>query len=564
MAVARQEQRNVMLYTVITFVGLFIVAAVLAVLFYIKSEDWRNQFLTSQQNQEEFATSSEVQNVGTLIGQKERKASRTRQLLGYINKIYKMDTGTEPGETSAEAKLVELDTKYKDIVASLERGFVPPPAAAETNSPAAVTDVNAPAQAVVTDANKPATVAATNTNAPATAAAVTDVNSAPSLFRIVEIYNNKLRQMNETAGQLNTQIANLNSELETSKTGAAERESSLLAQVRSVQQDANSVQQSYNQLRDLMDKKSNEQVQSLTQQRDQSVEEKNKSKQELLDAMNKLSVTQNRLQETLSKLEVSKSKPKEDVAAYKPDGHIISIDISSKVAFIDIGIQDKVYPGLTFSVYNKSAPIPTDGNSGNEIEVLNVDKNTSMARINKMSKKNPISEGDIIVNLIWDSKATNRFVVAGDFDFNGDGEIDSDGAAKIEQLIQNWGGKVEDTVTTNTDFVILGDQPQVKKKPTLDETEADPMAAEKYDASVKASEKYLEVKNQAKDLYIPIFGLKRFLNFIGYESLASGLTSQPQTQTKAKTQTPAQTQTKPAAQPKPQTPAPAPAKTKAK
>ena len=58
MAVARQEQSNVMLYTVITFVGLFIVAAVLAVLFYIKSEDWRNQFLTSQQNQEEFATSS--------------------------------------------------------------------------------------------------------------------------------------------------------------------------------------------------------------------------------------------------------------------------------------------------------------------------------------------------------------------------------------------------------------------------------------------------------------------------------------------------------------------------
>jgi hypothetical protein len=550
MAVARQEQSNVMLYTVITFVGLFIVAAVLAVLFYIKSEDWRNQFLTSQQNQEEFATSSEVQNVGTLIGQKERKASRTRQLLGYINKIYKMDTGSESGETSAEAKLGELDAKYKDIVASLERGFVPPPAAAEANAPV-VTDANAPAQAAVTDINKPVTTAVTN---PVMAAAVTDINSTPGLFRIVEIYNNKLRQMDETTNQLNTQIANLNSKLETIQKGAAERESSLLTQVRSVQQDANSVQESYNQLRDLMDKKSNEQVQAITQQRDQSVEEKNKSKQELLDAMNKLSVTQNRLQETLSKLDVSKSRPKEDIAAYKPDGHIISIDTLSNVAFIDIGIQDKVYPGLTFSVYNKNAPIPTDGNSGNKIEVLNVDKNTSMARINKMSKKNPISEGDIIVNLIWDSKATNRFVVAGDFDFNGDGEIDPDGAAKIEQLIQNWGGKAEDTVTTNTDFVILGAQPQVKKKPTLDETEVDPMATEKYDASVKASEKYLEVKNQAKDLYIPIFNLKRFLNFIGYESLASG----PKTQQ-------AQTQTKPAAQPKPQAQTPTPAtKPKAK
>ena len=87
MAVARQEQSNVMLYTVVTFVGLFIVAAVLAVLFYIKSEDWRNQFLASQQNQEELATPSEVQNAVTLIGQKDRTASRTRQLLEYVNKL---------------------------------------------------------------------------------------------------------------------------------------------------------------------------------------------------------------------------------------------------------------------------------------------------------------------------------------------------------------------------------------------------------------------------------------------------------------------------------------------
>ena len=156
-----------------------------------------------------------------------------------------------------------------------------------------------------------------------------------------------------------------------------------------------------------------------------------------------------------------------------------------------------------------------------------MDKNTATARIIKSSKKNPIAEGDIIVNLIWDSKATNRFVVAGDFDFNGDGGIDRDGATKIKQLIENWGGKVEDSVSIDTDFVILGTQPDVKKKPTLDEIEADPLANEKYEATVKASTRYQEVKNQAKDLYIPVFGLKRFLSFIGYESLAAGTKAKP-------------------------------------
>jgi hypothetical protein len=237
--------------------------------------------------------------------------------------------------------------------------------------------------------------------------------------------------------------------------------------------------------------------------------------------MNKLTLTQNRLQETVSKLEVLKPRPKEDIAAYKPDGQVISVDTSSNIVFIDIGIDDKVYPGLTFSVYDRNAPVPTDGKGKAEIEVYNVDKNTSIARINKSNRRTPIAEDDIIVNLIWDSTAANRFVVAGEFDFDDDGYIDEDGAAKIKQLIENWGGKVEQAVTIDTDFVILGTQPVLKKKPTLDEIESDPMATEKYEESLKESERYLQIREQARDLYIPVFGLKRFLNFIGYESLAA-------------------------------------------
>jgi hypothetical protein len=144
-----------------------------------------------------------------------------------------------------------------------------------------------------------------------------------------------------------------------------------------------------------------------------------------------------------------------------------------------------------------------------------------MARINKSAKRNPITEGDIIVNLIWDSKATNRFVVAGDFDFNDDGTVDSDGASKVKQLIENWGGKVAEAVTIDTDFVVLGAPSEVKKKPTLDEIEMDPMANDKYDASLAASKRYQDVKEQAKDLFIPVFSIRRFLNFVGYESVAT-------------------------------------------
>ncbi|MEN6385539.1 MAG: hypothetical protein ABFD79_10115 [Phycisphaerales bacterium] len=477
MAVARQDQSSTMLYTAIVFVGLFIIAAIAAVIFYIKFEDSRDQLAQSQQQLEEVAKSNEVSNLGNLVGQKAGQDSRVRQLISYLDNVYRMETGLAPQETSAEAKVIELQSKFNDILAKLPKEF----------------DI---------------------TTAP------NDIN-APGLFRIVDIYHNKLEQKNSTIEKLDEQIAKLNDDFDTSKKGAMNREQELLAQLNIVRQDANSVQQSYNQLRDLMAKKADEQTQALMQQRDEAIDAKNKSQQELLENMSNLQITQNRLQDALSKLEVYKPRPREDVAAYHQDGHIISVDIQSNIVFIDIGSESKVYPGLTFAVYDRSAPIPTDGSSKGEIEIFDVSQNTATARIVNSSKRNPVAEGDVIINLIWDSKAVNRFVIAGDFDFNGDGQIDSDAQTKIAQLIENWGGKVEDTVTIDTDYVVLGNEPQQKKKPTLDDIENDPLANEKYEASLKNADKYKATKEQAKDLYIPVFNLKRFLNFTGYESLAA-------------------------------------------
>ncbi|MDD5134418.1 MAG: hypothetical protein PHP01_03280 [Phycisphaerae bacterium] len=476
MAVAHQGHSNTMLYTVITFVALFLVAAVCAVVFYIKAEDWRNEFLANQQDTSELASPAQIRNLPTLIGQKNRNESRVAQLLGYIDKLYVLFVGIAPQDTSAEVKLSGAESKYKDALAKLPKDMI-----------------------VVDDPN------------------------GLGAISLIEMYDSKFTQTQQSADDLQKQLDNLQEEYDIAQRGATEREEELRTKITAEQERADSVQQSYNQLRELMNKKSTEQVQTLAQQRDDAIAEKDKSRQELLATMSKLSITQNRLKDALSRLEILKPRPMEDISAYQPDGHIISIDISTNIVFIDIGSEDKVYPGLTFSVYDKNAPVPTDGTSKAEIEVFDVDKNTAIARINKSSRKSPIVEGDAIINLIWDSKATNRFVVAGDFDFDDDGEVENDGALKIKQLIENWGGKIEDVVTIDTDFVVLGVPPAVKKKPTLDEIEIDPMAVDKYELSMKDSERYQDVKNQAKDLYIPMFGTKRFLNFIGYESIATGV-----------------------------------------
>lgn len=475
MAIARRNQSSTSLYTVIMFVALFVITTILTVVFYLKSEDWRNQYLISQQEQAKFATQTEMRNIGALVGQTQKGGSRLSQLLGYVDQLYVMFVGLDPQDTSAEVKVSQMLEKYNDAVTKLPKGTV-----------------------LADDAN------------------------SLGIARLLEIYNSKLTQQTELAEKLQSDFDRLNDEYDVARQSSAQREAELRAQARAAQEEANSVQQSYNQLKELMNQKTTEQVQALMKQRDDAIEEKNKTRQELLENLSKLSITQDRLQEALSRLDVLKPRPKEDIAAYQPDGQVVTVDTATNVVFIDIGRKDKVYAGLTFSVYDRNAPIPTDGSSKAEIEVVNVDENTSVARINKLSRKNPIAQGDVIVNLIWDSQAVNRFVVAGDFDFDGDGNIDPDGAVKIKQLVENWGGRVENTVTLDTDFVVLGAVPQVNKKPTLDEIEADPMATDKYEASLKASAQYQEIKQQVKDLFIPVFSTRRFLNFIGYESTATG------------------------------------------
>jgi len=165
-------------------------------------------------------------------------------------------------------------------------------------------------------------------------------------------------------------------------------------------------------------------------------------------------------------------------------------------------------------------PIPKEGKGKAEIEVFDVRKNVSAARITRSEIKRPIVVDDIVANLIWDSDKTNRFVVTGEFDLNSDGDFDYDAVDKIKSLIKGWGGEVADAVSIDTDFLVLGRPPQVRGKPTLEEMEVDPMAMEKHEASLQKLAHYNQVKSQAQALSIPIFNTERFLHFVGYKSQA--------------------------------------------
>ena len=224
---------------------------------------------------------------------------------------------------------------------------------------------------------------------------------------------------------------------------------------------------------------------------------------------------------TQNELEKLVPPPDSEAPAFKADSKILLVDYQSRIVHLNIGSNDHVYRGLTFSVYEKNAPIPRDGKGKAEIEVFNIEKNISAARIIHSQRGKSIVVDDIVANLIWDSDRVNTFAVSGQFDLNNDGNIDYGGVDKIKALIERWGGQVSDAVSINTDFVILGEAPRVRRKPTFEEMEIYPTAMEEYEASVQRLADYNKVQQRTQDLSIPIFNTERFLYFIGYKTQSS-------------------------------------------
>jgi len=205
-----------------------------------------------------------------------------------------------------------------------------------------------------------------------------------------------------------------------------------------------------------------------------------------------------------------------EVAALAADGKIVEVVPESKLAYIDLGRKNHIYRGLTFAVYDSFQTIPKNGKGKGSLEVIEIMDTISKCRITKFDSTNPILKDDIIANLIWARDKAYLFCVGGDFDFDGDNQIDQDGFARVESLIKSWGGKVTYQLSVDVDFLVLGKKPVAPAKPAEDFLNSNTKEAVVYRKSKDKADNYAQMIELNKALGIPTFNLSRFLRFIGY------------------------------------------------
>jgi hypothetical protein len=207
----------------------------------------------------------------------------------------------------------------------------------------------------------------------------------------------------------------------------------------------------------------------------------------------------------------------------QPDGKIIRLP-AKNVAFIDLGAGDHVTPGLTFEVFDKNDGVPQPGDPTTDeelpkgkasIEVVRVSPTASECRVIRLQPGTTLSEGDLIVNLVYDRNTKYNFVVYGNFDLDQNGVATPQDAEVIKRLVTQWGGKMAADLNVDTDFVVLGKEPEI---PTVnrDDLVNDPILKARYDAAVADSEAYADISAKAREYRIPILNQNRFLYLIGY------------------------------------------------
>jgi len=476
MPAGKRQQSSAILYTLVTFVGLCAITSVVAIIFYVKFEEQKRIANESQRDRAELISEADWRDRGKIIGAKKTTETYMGKMVDYLNKTTSIIIGPQGSlaDSPVEVKVERVDKEVKDILKPSGDNI------GENIDP-----------------------------------------NTTGLVPLIQKLNGQIERITDEKTAFKNQLDELRQRFDDAMAATGEKEQTLLAEKEKYHQQVIDITQKYEELKVLMEKTSDERAQTLMSQLEEERANLKKLNDELLKTQAELNMTRDRMKYALDQLQQIKPSPDREVAAYEPDGKIILIDDQAQVVHLNIGTDDHVYRGLTFSVYDRNASIPKDGKGKAEVEVFGVSKNISAARITQSQKKNPVALDDIVANLVWDRERTNVFVVAGEFDLNGDGIIDRNAIDKIKALIEKWGGKAADTISVDTDFLVLGSPPQVPPKPTFEDLQVDPMADQKYEAALQKFSHYKEVQSQAQALWIPIFQYERFLYFIGYNEQMS-------------------------------------------
>ena len=135
---------------------------------------------------------------------------------------------------------------------------------------------------------------------------------------------------------------------------------------------------------------------------------------------------------------------------FKADGTILVSEAKDGFVVIDRGFAHHLRNGTRFTVFTKrGGKIVTKG----QIQVTAVQERISTARVlEELDGNDPLITGDMLHNPVYDPEHARSFAIRGDFQrFS---------HAEIARFIQESGGRLDQNLSINVDFLVAGDNAQ--------------------------------------------------------------------------------------------------------
>ena len=229
-----------------------------------------------------------------------------------------------------------------------------------------------------------------------------------------------------------------------------------------------------------------------------------KDKEELQKKVNEIIQLNDRLKELSDRI------GREQLRQFEPDGRIVKIDPGEETGYINLGRVHAVFNGMTFGVWDPRE-VGKQGKAKGFVRISKVmDASSEFVITKTLTNNNPIVTGDLITNAAFDLERPFHFAVIGRFDVNGDGTEDTDW---VKSKIRSFGGKAQDKLTIQTDYLVVGDDP-MNSAPKISGAPT-PQQEILLGELKKQQQAFGEATDMAQRLHIPVLTVNRFLTLTG-------------------------------------------------
>ncbi|HEX8340861.1 MAG TPA: hypothetical protein VF624_08130 [Tepidisphaeraceae bacterium] len=457
-------------WTVITSI-LFVVATVLAIFAYLD----RNNVVTERDTL--------VAKYGRVMSESEFNGDLKTQLEGAA--------AADPDMFAGSPSLVRVATIQRDALAKALSG-------AGKTAPAALAD----ARTALATAARDAKITADN--------AVGATNALLAQYTAAQA---QLKQLTTARDDLNKKIAAVNADF---KMQLASKD----AEIGKAREQAGAYQSEVTGVRSDKDKQIQDALAAAEAQTKLAQDDVNRLQAQVQEAANnakKQEAVVAALQSKLRETRVGVSQ-----ISRQADAKVIRVG-SDGVVFIDLGAGDQVTAGMSFEVFDRIEGIPQIGPAETDenlpkgkasIELVKVSPGASQGRVIRTTPGMTLVEGDLCVNVVYDRNVKYNFVVYGSFDLDRNNQPTPSDADVIKRLVTQWGGVVQDKLTVDTDFLVIGKVPEI---PSYTQEELDrPEVQFEIERKKQELTAYDDILSRAIALNIPVLNQNRFLYFTGY------------------------------------------------